>query len=116
MHRHDRAHRRRGRRPCPGADRLASGDAAEKPSPTGQPDPTPGAILWLCGPAAVGKSTVGWQVYQQLRQAGVNAAFVDLDQIGFHRPIPDGDPGNHRLKAANLAAVWREFRAGGADA
>jgi len=53
-------------------------------------------------------------VYQQVRRAGVNAAFVDLDQIGFHRPVPAGDPGNHRLKAANLAAVWRAFRASGA--
>jgi hypothetical protein len=43
----------------------------------------------------------------------VNAAFVDLDQIGFHRPVPPGDPGNHRLKAANLAAVWRSFRHNG---
>ncbi len=87
----------------------------EQPSPTRQvPDPTPGQILWLCGPAAVGKSTVGWQVYQQVRRAGVTAAFVDLDQIGFHRPVPAGDPGNHRLKAANLAAVWRAFRTGGA--
>jgi broad-specificity NMP kinase len=89
---------------------------AEKPSPTRQvPDPTPGEILWLCGPAAVGKSTVGWQVYQQVRHSGVNAAFVDLDQIGFHRPVPAGDPGNHRLKAANLAAVWCAFRASGAE-
>jgi molybdopterin-guanine dinucleotide biosynthesis protein len=88
----------------------------EKSNPTRQvSDATPGEILWLCGPAAVGKSTVGWQVYQQVRQAGVNAAFVDLDQIGFHRPIPDSDPGNHRLKAANLAAVWRAFRADGAE-
>ncbi|MFD9007344.1 hypothetical protein ACFV0T_41575 [Streptomyces sp. NPDC059582] len=79
-----------------------------------EPDRTPGEILWLCGPAAVGKSTVGWQVYQQVRRAGVHAAFVDLDQIGFHRPTPAGDPGNHRLKAANLAAVWRAFRANGA--
>ena len=81
------------------------------------PVPDPGEILWLCGPAAVGKSTVGWQVYQQARQAGVNAAFVDLDQIGFHRPVSAGDPGDpggHRLKAANLAAVWHAFRAGGA--
>jgi predicted ABC-type ATPase len=78
------------------------------------PDPIPGEILWLCGPTAVGKSTVGWQVYQQVRRSGVNAAFVDLDQLGFHRPVPDSDPGNHRLKAANLAAVWRTFRAGGA--
>lgn len=87
----------------------------EKPSPARLvPDSTPGEILWLCGPAAVGKSTVGWQVYEQVRRARVNAAFVDLDQIGFHRPVPAGDPGNHRLKAANLAAVWRAFRAAGA--
>jgi adenylylsulfate kinase-like enzyme len=87
-----------------------------KPRPARQaPDPTSGEILWLCGPTAIGKSTVGWQVYQQARRAGVNAAFVDLDQIGFHRPDQVGDAGNHRLKAANLAAVWRTFRAGGAS-
>ncbi|WP_146075079.1 ATP-binding protein [Streptomyces sp. Ru73] len=79
-----------------------------------EPDRTPGEILWLCGPAAVGKSTIGWQLYQQVRRAGVNAAFVDLDQIGFYRPAPAGDRGNHRLKAANLAAIRREFRADGA--
>jgi hypothetical protein len=44
----------------------------------------------------------------------VTASFVDLDQLGFHRPSPGGDPGNHRLKAANLAAVWRSYRASGA--
>jgi hypothetical protein len=93
---------------------LAAPEA--KPGPTRQvPDPTAGQILWLCGPAAIGKSTVGWQVYQQVRRSGVNAAFVDLDQIGFHRPVPAGDPGNHRLKAANLAALWRTFRASGAE-
>ncbi|WP_285681249.1 hypothetical protein [Actinoplanes sp. NBRC 103695] len=76
--------------------------------------PGTGEILWVCGPTAVGKSTVGWQVYQRIRQGGVTAAFVDLDQIGFRRPVPAGDPGNHRLKAANLASVWRSFRASGA--
>jgi adenylylsulfate kinase-like enzyme len=79
------------------------------------PDRTPGDILWLCGPAAIGKSAVGWQVYQQVRQSGVTAAFVDLDQIGFRRPLSATDPGNHRLKAANLAAVWHAFRAAGAQ-
>jgi adenylylsulfate kinase-like enzyme len=73
-----------------------------------------GAVLWLCGVTAVGKSTVGWEVYRRVRAAGHRAAFVDLDQVGFHRPVPDGDPGNHRLKAANLAAVWRSFRNAGA--
>jgi hypothetical protein len=79
------------------------------------PDPTPGEILWLSGPAAIGKSAVGWQVYQQVRRSGVSAAFVDLDQIGFRRPVPACDPGNHRLKAANLGAVWHAFRAAGAQ-
>ena len=50
-----------------------------------------------------------------MRRAGYRAAFVDLDQLGFHRPVPAGDRGNHRLKAANLAAVWRAFRATGAE-
>jgi hypothetical protein len=40
--------------------------------------------------------------------------FVDLDQLGFVRPGPDGDPGRHRLKAGNLAALWRTYRSGGA--
>jgi hypothetical protein len=70
----------------------------------------PGEIVLLCGPAAVGKSAAGWQVYQQLGQTGRAVGFVDLDQISFHRP----DLG-HRFRAANLAAVWHTFRAAGAD-
>ena len=115
---------------CPGGgDEQRGGRDLEPEAPLGRPgrlgpadpepalpdpDRTPGEILWLCGPAAVGKSTVGWPVYQQVRQAGVAAAYADLDQLGFLRPVPAGDPGNHRLKAANLAAVWRTFRAAGA--
>jgi hypothetical protein len=53
-------------------------------------------------------------VYQRLRHAGIRSAFVDLDQLGFRRPVPTGDAGNHRLKAANLAAVWHTFRGTGA--
>lgn len=82
-------------------------------APYGVPATSPGEILWLCGPTAVGKSTVGWQIYQQLSQAGVHTAFVDLEQVGFHRPGRDRDPGGHRLKAGNLAAVWETYRATG---
>lgn len=71
----------------------------------------PADIIWVCGPAAVGKSTVGWWVYQQLRDALERTAFVDLDQIGFRRPVTDG---NHRLKAANLASLWRTYAGEGA--
>lgn len=89
---------------------------------TGWPDPPasaprplrqfadPGEILLLSGPAAVGKSTVGWQVYQRVLRSGRTAAFVDLDQISFRRPEL-----GHDFRAANLAAVWHTFRAAGAD-
>lgn len=69
-----------------------------------------GEILLLCGPAAVGKSTVGWQAYQRIRLTGRSAAFIDLDQISFHRPELGDD-----FRAANLAAVWHTFRAAGAE-
>ncbi|MEU4222596.1 AAA family ATPase, partial [Actinoplanes sp. NPDC026623] len=89
-------------------------------SPAGRagpwPDPVsaPGEILWICGPTAVGKSAVGWEVAQRSRRAGHMTGFVDLQQIGFLGAGPGTDPDNHRLKAANLAAVWSGFHAYGA--
>jgi hypothetical protein len=80
-------------------------------SPTVAGDPVP--VLLLCGPTAVGKSTVGYEVFTRVR-AGIKAAYVDLAQIGFCRPTPVDDPDNHRLKAANLAAMWPAFRDAGA--
>jgi adenylylsulfate kinase-like enzyme len=74
-----------------------------------------GPILMLCGPAGVGKSTVGFEVYQRTLRAGSAAAYIDLGQIGFCRPAPAGDPGNHRVKTRNLAAVWQTYRAAGAQ-
>jgi hypothetical protein len=71
----------------------------------------PGEIIWLCGPTAVGKSTVGWSVYMQSLRSGSRTAFVDLDQIGFRRPA---SAGNHPLKAANLASLWRTYAGEGA--
>ncbi|SNT54769.1 AAA domain-containing protein [Asanoa hainanensis] len=87
--------------------------AVEPVAPVPWPAPVggPGEILLLCGPTAVGTSTVGWRIRQELCQAGVLTAFADLRQIGFARP---DNGGNHRLKAANLAAMWRTFRARGA--
>jgi adenylylsulfate kinase-like enzyme len=74
-----------------------------------------GPVLLVCGPTGVGKSTVGWEVYMRLRRAGLTAAYLDLDQIGFCRPAPRDDPGNHRVKARNLAAIWTTYRAAGAQ-
>src|SRR5262249_30349610 len=71
-------------------------------------------VLLLTGPRAVGKSTVGYEVFSRLIRAGTRTAYVDLDQIGFCRPPPADDPENHRLKVANLGALWPGFRAAGA--
>ncbi|MBW4721420.1 hypothetical protein [Saccharothrix obliqua] len=56
--------------------------------------------LWLIGPSGVGKTTAGWLLHRRWA-----AAYVDTDQLGLCYPTPPDDPGNHRLKAANLAAL-----------
>jgi hypothetical protein len=64
--------------------------------------------------AEVARSAVGFEVcLRQLRTAGA-AAYVDLDQTGFMSPVPADDPGGHRLKARNLADLWRAYHAAGA--
>lgn len=69
-----------------------------------------GQVLWLCGATGVGKSTVGFQVYLEVLRAGLAAAYIDLDQLGFCGPAP----ADHRVKAGNLAALWRVYREAGA--
>ena len=71
-------------------------------------------VLWLCGPPAVGKSTVGFEIFMRVLGAGVPAAYVDMAQLGFCRPAPDDDPDHHLLKTHQLARVWNGFRAAGA--
>jgi len=87
-------------RPVPGPPPSASGAGGE--------------VLLLCGPTGVGKSTIGFQVYRRCLRAGLVAAYLDLGQIGMLRPGSPADPGNHWLKAGNLAAMWRTFHAAGA--
>jgi hypothetical protein len=93
--------------------RLPLREASAPPRLSARPsDPVP--VLWLCGPPAVGKSTVGFEVFTRTLADGVPAAYVDLAQIGFCRPAPDDDPDNHRLKAGHLGRIWPGFRAAGA--
>jgi len=99
-------------------NRWTTAPALQRGSIQPATDPTdhaPGTVVWVCGVTAVGKSTVGGHLYERIRASGVHTALVDLEQIGFHRPTPSGDPGNHRLKAANVAALWRTYHAAGAQ-
>ncbi|GAA4524796.1 ATP-binding protein [Amycolatopsis samaneae] len=72
------------------------------------------ALLWLHGPSGVGKSTVAWEIFGELGRTGVDTVYVDVDQLGLCHPAPGDDPGNERLKAANLAAVGSVVRDAGA--
>lgn len=73
-------------------------------------------FLWICGPSGVGKSAVGWELFCQVRAAGVTAAYLDTDQIGFCRPEPRDDPDHYALRSRNVAALWPNFLAAGARA
>ena len=71
-------------------------------------------FLWLCGPVGVGKSSVGYAIFQQVYRSGIKVAYVDLDQVGLCYPSPADDRHNHGVKAQNLGVVWPAYRAAGA--
>jgi hypothetical protein len=73
-----------------------------------------GRVALITGPAGVGKSTIGFRFYMKCLNAGLTAGYVDLSQIGFLQPAAADDPGNQRLKARNLAAIWRNYQTAGA--
>jgi hypothetical protein len=69
--------------------------------------------LVLSGPPGVGKTSVGWRVFDRCTDLGQDPAFADLDLLGAAWPAPDDDPHQSRLKATNLAAVWSNYRQAG---
>ena len=71
-------------------------------------------VLWVCGPAGVGKSTASWQLYSELADAGTHVAFADSDQLCMCYPAPPGDPGRQHVKALNVSAMVSGFRSAGA--
>jgi adenylylsulfate kinase-like enzyme len=87
----------------------ASGQGPVQPGPAAG-----GRVALITGPAGVGKSTIGFRFYLQCLNAGLTTGYVDLSQIGFLQPAAAGDPGSQRLKARNLAAIWRNYQAAGA--
>ncbi len=71
-------------------------------------------FLLISGPPGVGKTTVSWEIFDQLIDEGYRPALADVDLLGAAWPAPEDDPYNERLRAANLQAVWRNFHAAGA--
>jgi hypothetical protein len=62
----------------------------------------------------VGKSSVGWEIFAQLRNGGIKTGYADADQLGLCYPVPDDDPVNHRVKSRSVGAVYCNFRDAGA--
>ncbi len=53
-------------------------------------------VLWLTGPAGVGKSTVSWPIFTEVARAGIHVAFTDTDQLCMCYPAPPDDIGRQR--------------------
>lgn len=68
-------------------------------------------VLLIGGRSGVGKTTVGWEVSAQLRQAGVAHCLVEGDNLDQAFPAPPDDPSRTKLTEANLAALWRNYAA-----
>jgi hypothetical protein len=92
----------------PGSAGLLS---SARPERSMRPTGAEGSVLWLTGPTGVGKSTIGFRAYLRLLGRGLPAAYVDIDQIGFCATGPT----DVELRAANLAAVWTNYRSVGAE-
>lgn len=79
-------------------------DEVRSPTPDAEPG---GRLLGICGPTGVGKSAVGWHVFNQAQRSYARVGFVDLGQLGFLSSLTDPDA----LRAANLDAIRRVFAA-----
>ena len=72
-------------------------------------------VLVITGPVGVGKTTVAGAISELLGDAGLAHALVDLDWLRWSYPGPAHDPFHMALGRRNLAAVWGNYRAAGAQ-
>ena len=72
-------------------------------------------VMMVTGPVGVGKTSVAGEVSALLERAKVPHAFVDMDSLRWSYPSPPGDRFRTALALQNLAAVWANFRAAGAE-
>jgi HSP20 family molecular chaperone IbpA len=72
-------------------------------------------VLVVTGPVGVGKTSVASELSELLDQAGVAHALVDVDSLRWCYPRRPDDPFRVKLAMKNLAAIWLNFQAAGAD-
>ncbi len=72
--------------------------------------------ILVTGPVGVGKTTLVDEMSALLRRADIAHATVDFDQLtACHPRSPGDDVWGTQLGLANLAALWRNYSALGAD-
>jgi len=74
-----------------------------------------GRAVLICGPTGVGKSTVGFGLFNHLLADGRTAAYLDLQQLGFLADLPDDASGGHEVVAGCVADLWEQYRTVGAE-
>jgi chloramphenicol 3-O-phosphotransferase len=72
-------------------------------------------VAVVTGPVGVGKSTVLQAADALLVEAGVRHATVELEDIARFWPARPGERGNADIAYRNLASVWANYSAAGAD-
>lgn len=72
-------------------------------------------VMVITGPVGVGKTTIAGDISTLLADAGIPHACVDVDALRDAWPAPPGDRFNTALGLRNLAAIWRNFQAAGAE-
>jgi hypothetical protein len=88
--------------------RLPEGPAS--PAPDAPAPEVPVSVI--CGPRAVGKSSVSWSMFVESVHSGTRTGYVDLEQVSFLHPLTDVTSG---LKAGNVAGLVETFSTHGAQ-
>jgi len=72
-------------------------------------------VLLVAGPVGAGKTSVACELSELFDQAGVAHAFVDVDSLRWCYPRQPSDPFRVELAMQNLATIWPNFLAAGAE-
>lgn len=75
----------------------------------------PVPVMLLTGPVGVGKSATAAAVSDRLTALNIPHALIDLDFLRWCYPRPADDPHHVALGLRNLAAVWANCQATGAE-
>ena len=70
-------------------------------------EPSTPRVLLIGGRSGVGKTSVGYEVSDQLRQADVPHVLIDGDNLDHVYPKPEGSS----MTEANLASLWHNYEA-----